>query len=232
MPITFPTPTSIGQQFSASGKTWQWNGFAWDSIANTAAIGATGATGISGSNGATGATGPAGFVEQKQLAKAWVNFDGSNSADISGTYVQSGTTVTVTTSTNHGLTQDQLIRVDITSGTALDATVSVNTVLSPTSFTYNASSSLTTSGNVTLFFHPIRSSYNVSSVTRIQTGAFAINFTTPMIDANYSFAGSADNNRYVTLNGDPSINFTRLTVISSGGSLVDATYISAQIFGN
>lgn len=68
MPITFPTPTFIGQTYSAAGKTWQWNGYAWDSIANTAAIGATGATGIGstgatgvqGATGLTGATGPSG----------------------------------------------------------------------------------------------------------------------------------------------------------------------------
>jgi hypothetical protein len=44
--IIFPTPTSVGEQFSSGGKTWQWNGFAWDSIANASAIGATGATGV------------------------------------------------------------------------------------------------------------------------------------------------------------------------------------------
>ena len=54
MPITFPTPTSIGEQFSASGKTWQWNGFAWDSVANTSAIGATGAAGATGLQGIAG----------------------------------------------------------------------------------------------------------------------------------------------------------------------------------
>ena len=44
MPITFPTPTTIGQQFASGGKTWQWNGYAWDAITLTP-VGATGATG-------------------------------------------------------------------------------------------------------------------------------------------------------------------------------------------
>lgn len=57
MPIDFPNTPFVGQQFSAAGKTWVWNGYGWDSIANIAAIGATGATGISGLDGATGATG-------------------------------------------------------------------------------------------------------------------------------------------------------------------------------
>ena len=70
MPITFPTPTSVGQQFSSGGKTWQWNGYAWDSIANTAVMGATGATGLQGATGlagspggATGATGATGTTD-------------------------------------------------------------------------------------------------------------------------------------------------------------------------
>ena len=62
MPITFPTPTFIGQTFYAGGKGWQWNGFAWDSIANTAAVGATGATGVAGATGVTGATGATGVT--------------------------------------------------------------------------------------------------------------------------------------------------------------------------
>jgi hypothetical protein len=60
MPITFPTPTFIGQTFYAGGKGWQWNGFAWDSIANTAAVGATGPIGATGFTGSTGSTGPEG----------------------------------------------------------------------------------------------------------------------------------------------------------------------------
>jgi hypothetical protein len=51
MPIEFPVPTFIGQTFFAGGKGWRWNGFAWDSIANTQAIGATGPIGATGLTG-------------------------------------------------------------------------------------------------------------------------------------------------------------------------------------
>jgi hypothetical protein len=51
MPIEFPVPTFIGETFFAGGKGWRWNGFAWDSIANTAAIGATGPIGATGLTG-------------------------------------------------------------------------------------------------------------------------------------------------------------------------------------
>lgn len=62
MPIDFPSSPSLNQEFTASGKTWKWNGYAWDSITLTP-VGATGATGAQGSpGGATGATGLTGAV--------------------------------------------------------------------------------------------------------------------------------------------------------------------------
>jgi len=76
MPINFPIPTSVGEQFSAGGKTWQWNGFAWDSLANTAAIGATGATGSTGATGATGVAGNDGATGATGITGA----DGSTGA--------------------------------------------------------------------------------------------------------------------------------------------------------
>ena len=58
MPIDFPNNPQLNDEFTAAGKTWKWNGFAWDSITLTP-VGATGATGPQGSpGGATGATGP------------------------------------------------------------------------------------------------------------------------------------------------------------------------------
>jgi hypothetical protein len=63
MPINFPNNPSLNQKFTEAGKTWNWNGFAWDAVTIVATgpikatgAGATGATGI----GATGATGPQG----------------------------------------------------------------------------------------------------------------------------------------------------------------------------
>jgi len=79
------------------------------------------------------------------------------SAAKSGTYSQSGTTVTVTSS-GHGLAVENKVLIDITSGTAVDGDYDVATVPDANSFTYVAATSLTTSGNLTL------SSYNFQNV--------------------------------------------------------------------
>lgn len=86
----------------------------------------------------------------------------------------------------------------------------------------------------------IRSSYNVSSVTRNSTGNFTINFTTPMDNSNYVIAGSPDqtsdstgyahyeNIVSATVNG-----FTILTSgIANGNYVCNPTTIRYCVFGN
>jgi hypothetical protein len=60
MPINFPDNPTLNEEFTSAGKTWKWNGYAWDSITLTP-VGSTGATGPQGSpGGATGSTGATG----------------------------------------------------------------------------------------------------------------------------------------------------------------------------
>ena len=66
-----------------------------------------------------------------------------------GTYTQSGTTVTVTTTSNHGLTVGTRITSNILTGTAVTGVYGIQTT-TPTTFTYTALTSLTTSGNLIL----------------------------------------------------------------------------------
>jgi hypothetical protein len=94
----------------------------------------------------------------------------------------------------------------------------------------------------------IRSSYNVSSVTKNGTGDYTVNFATPMADANYSVVGSS------TINSVPNaytivFPFTTTTspfyiaptqtsfrvLVASGLTSVtqaDSLYINIQVFGN
>ena len=41
MPVDFPNTPFVGEQFTAAGKTWEWNGYAWDAI-TVQQVGATG----------------------------------------------------------------------------------------------------------------------------------------------------------------------------------------------
>jgi hypothetical protein len=157
------------------------------------------------------------------LAKAWVNFDGTANTNLSGTYSQSGTTVTVT-ATAHGLLTGSSINVDATSGTAVDGIYTVVTVTNANTFTYTAGTSLTTSGNITLLRNTIRASFNVSSITDNGTGDYTVNFTTAMVNANYaiSFCASQD-----------AVSGTLLctSVYSTGGVTTSGVRLSSGHYG-
>ena len=72
---------------------------------------------------------------------------------LSGTYSQSGTTVTVT-ATAHGLIANDTVYVEITSGNGVEGTYTVATVPNANTFTYTAGTSLTTSGDLYLPLTP------------------------------------------------------------------------------
>ena len=66
-----------------------------------------------------------------------------------GTYSQSGTTVTITIS-NHGLAIGDVVTIDYTSGSATDGDFVIVTQPTVNTFTVTAASSATNSGNVTV----------------------------------------------------------------------------------
>ena len=172
-----------------------------------------------------------GSVATAYGCRAWVNFNGAANTNLSGTYSQSGTTVTVT-ATSHGLIVDNVVYSDITSGTGVDGTYTVATVTSSSVFTYTAGTSLTTSGNVTLLRNTIRASGNVSSITDNGTGDYTVNFTTAMPDSNYSvvaLGNTGSNNGYITLisTASGSCNITTRTSAAVGP---DGTIICAAVF--
>ena len=75
----------------------------------------------------------------------------------SGTYSQSGTTVTVTAS-NHGLLVGNSVKITSRTGTTVLGTYTVTAVTNANTFTYTSSSSLTTSGTI---------AYNNLSITQL-----------------------------------------------------------------
>jgi hypothetical protein len=131
--------------------------------------------------------------------RAWVNFDGTTADNIGGTYSRTLTTVTVTTSVDHGLIVGHKVFLDFTSGGAADGAFVVTGITSSTVFTVTHGTSGTIPiGNVTLNRRLIRASGNVSSVSLLATGKYAVNFTTALPDANYARSGFANFNSSAT----------------------------------
>jgi hypothetical protein len=106
--------------------------------------------------------------------------------------------------------------------------------------TFTVATSQTTSGNYTLTVNTIRSSYNVSSITKNGTGDYTINFATAMANANYSVAGMTINVNAmsVQISGVYNVGATLKTTnairvnCAQGASLFDCAEVSVQIFGN
>jgi hypothetical protein len=179
-----------------------------------------------------------GSVATAYGCRAWVNFNGTANTNLSGTYSQSGTTVTVT-ATAHGLIAGNLVYSDITTGTAVDGVYTVATVTDANTFTYTAGTSLTTSGNITLIRSTIRASGNVSSVADNATGDYTVNFAAAMPDVNYTVCGSTmrgtsnnDNELFLPLNSTYSTTACRVNAAASSSSvtLLDCSIVNAMFF--
>jgi len=88
----------------------------------------------------------------------------------------------------------------------------------------------------------IRSSYNVSSVTKNGTGDYTINFSTPMADANYSISACGEGTSSTNVGNvskRASVDFTtsaaRILCGDNGTSAAvprDASVVCFQVFGN
>lgn len=140
-----------------------------------------------------------------------------------GTYSQSGTTITVTL-TDHRLTVGDTVTLDFTTGTAVDGTFTVVTTPASNQFTVTAAGSLTTSGNVSMTFVIFGTSLNVSSVTDIGTGSYTVNYTTSYASRNYKFivhggiVGTTGIGFFLRINGVNPILEDSITVITSDSS--------------
>jgi hypothetical protein len=171
--------------------------------------------------------------------RAWVNFDGTTANNIGGTYVRAATTVTVTTTVDHGLIVGHKVYLDFTSGTAVDGAFLVTAITSSTVFTVTHGTSGATSGAVTLNRRLIRASGNVANVTYLTLGKYSVNFTTALPDANYARSGFANitTNTAVGIVGGNSETATTtqscdiLVANSANGTELDVSLVNAIFVG-
>jgi hypothetical protein len=179
-------------------------------------------------------------------AKAWVNFSGLTAGTFAGgtstvSRTSGSTTATVTTTTAHGLITGNLVWVL----TGVVAGVYGVTVLTGTTFTITtAATTALSSVSITFQVSSIRSSYNVSSVTKASAGAYRVNFLSA-IAAGYSVSGIASNdstntcwlelNEIAAAGGAPtttSVGVRAVALVSSSALAQDSGQVSVTIFGN
>ena len=122
------------------------------------------------------------------IDEIWLAYSKRNSVFIdaqsalTGTYTQSATAVVITVAT-HNLQVGQKIYVDYTSGTGVDEIVTV-TALTSTTITYVSASSLSTSGNVSVYtnqFYPLFT-VSVPSTFDNQNYSLTLNSILPLIN--------------------------------------------------
>jgi hypothetical protein len=182
-----------------------------------------------------------GSVATAYACRAWVNFNGTLAANLTGTYTRTSPSTTVTvTATAHGLIVGNSVSLDFTSGTGVDGEYTVVTVADANTFTVTTVASTTTSGNVTLERNAIRASGNVSSVADNGTGLYTLNFTTALPDANYavttgvdSYSGTAVSTRAaqgVVLSSFSTTSVQVFTGTTSGINLADNPLVCVAIF--
>ena len=173
--------------------------------------------------------------------RAWVNFNGTAASNLTGTYSQTGTTVTVTI-TGHGYVTGNSAYLDFTSGTAVDGAYEV-TVTDANTFTVTQASR-TTSGNVTDRRNTIRASGNVSSIADNATGYFTVNFINAMPDINYSISANCSGSygsRYAAgvslhtvpstvLEIAPTVYQFRILTPDTSAVLFDPKYVNISVF--
>jgi hypothetical protein len=204
-----------------------------------------------------------GTTEQKQICKAWVNFNGllifgstavgstqtisCSSGSTTGTWTQSAggydssyVGVIYKITQINGVTGGTLGGVDVST-----LGIQIISVSSGTSVTFRFLSGTTTSaqsvtgtGSSSSGFSiqgtGIRSSYNVSSVTKNGAGDYSVNFATAMADSNYSANALAQppTSAGVALSiSGLSTTQARLQLYQSSAA-VDSLIFCVQVFGN
>ena len=171
--------------------------------------------------------------------RAWACY---NSVQATGTYSQSGTTVTASI-TGHGLSVNQYGYFTPTSGSGVSGWYKIVTVPDANTVTYTAGTSLSTSGAITRNIQ-LKAGGNIGSITYNGSGDVTVNFTTALDDAGYSVNGSAtDTNStnssamILAVKSSGGVPITKsttqcrvITVAASSGTAYDSTDASIHFF--
>lgn len=161
-------------------------------------------------------------------ARASVYFNGNNSDNKTGTYSQTGTTITVTI-INHGFAVNDRLYLNFTSGSASDSSYVVVTTPTADTFTVTSGTSTSTSGNITVELRQILAAQNVSSVSRRATGEYIVNFTTAMPSANYTAIATSSSGQTRMSSKFSSKNLLVQTQ-STGGTDEDTSDVNVVVF--
>ena len=191
-------------------------------------------------------------------AKAWVNFNGAAASYTSGntvTYVANSpsagqTTVTIDRTATWSplpVVGNWVTVSGVTGATAVNGTfqiTEVNNVAFNIKYIVPSVVTGTVGGTADAYIVAIRSSYNVSSITKNGTGDYTVNFATAMADANYSWSCNGHrgdgvggcglfSGRGVSGNSySPTINGIRVASANSSNTEIDVPAFTIQVFGN
>ena len=147
--------------------------------------------------------------------RAFASFSMVTRSDITGTYTQSGTTVTVTVVSGgpHSYLPGHYVYFDGSSGTGYADGAFLVTATTATTITCTSTSSATTAGNCTLLQCTLyaNANGNVSNVVYQTTGVFIVNYTNPLPTTNYVTVGSCGTNNggSFQVGDDNSVEFGR-----------------------
>ena len=202
-----------------------------------------------------------GTNEQKQICKAWVNFNGTtiassatNAPSTQAISCNSGATTGTWTAPSwnasevgtiykftqiNGVTGGTLGGVDVSTlgiqilSIAGGTTVTFRFLSGTTTSAQSVTGTGSSASGFSYIGTGIRSSYNVSSVTKNGTGEYTVNFATALADANYSIAVGVS---YSNSGFTPSYALESYPLTTSTFKLnyytTNGVTICAQVFGN
>jgi hypothetical protein len=175
--------------------------------------------------------------------RAWVNFDGTASETFAGgtstaSRTAGSTTVTVTTTTAHGLITGNRVYVAFSiSGVAQGLYTVTNT--GTTTFTITTvATTVLSSVAISFVLNNIRGAGNISSVADVSAGYYVMNFATAMPDSNYAILSTVGSGVNPTSRGNDELPFigehnefyATLYVEGADDQAGDKLYMSAAFF--